>query len=237
MTGAGSAAPALRVLIADDQALVRAGFRMILEAQPDIVVVAEAADGDAAVRLARRFRPDVVLMDVRMPGLDGLEATRRLLEGAPGASEPGPSPRIVILTTFDLDEYVYAAIQAGACGFLLKDVTPEQLVAAVRTVSVGDALLAPSITRRLVERFAPPAVAIAGAEDALATLTARETEVFKLVARGMSNGEIADTLVVSEATVKTHVAAILAKLELRNRAQAVVFAYESGVVRAAAPAG
>jgi DNA-binding NarL/FixJ family response regulator len=143
----------------------------------------------------------------------------------------------VILTTFDLDEYVYAAMQAGACGFLLKDVTPEQLVAAVRTVSVGDALLAPSITRRLVERFAPPAVAIAGAPDALGTLTARETEVFKLVARGMSNGEIADALVVSEATVKTHVAAILAKLELRNRAQAVVFAYESGVVRAAAPAG
>jgi DNA-binding NarL/FixJ family response regulator len=224
--------PPLRVLIVDDQALVRAGFRMILEAQPDIVVVAEAADGEAAVRLAGRFRPDVILMDVRMPGLDGLEATRRLLDGAPGAA-----PRIVILTTFDLDEYVYAAMQAGACGFLLKDVTPEQLVAAVRTVSVGDALLAPSITRRLVERFAPPAVAIAGAPDALGTLTARETEVFKLVARGMSNGEIADALVVSEATVKTHVAAILAKLELRNRAQAVVFAYESGVVRAAAPAG
>jgi len=195
-------------------------------------VVGDAVDGAEAVRLAVEAWPDVILMDVRMPGLDGLEATRRLLDGAPGTA-----PRIVILTTFDLDEYVYAAMQAGACGFLLKDVTPEQLVAAVRTVSAGDALLAPSITRRLVERFAPPTVAMAGAPDALGTLTARETEVFKLVARGMSNGEIADALVVSEATVKTHVAAILAKLDLRNRAQAVVFAYESGVVRAAAPAG
>ena len=232
----------LRVLIADDQALIRAGFRMILEAQPDVAVVAEAADGEAAVRLARRFRPDVILMDVRMPGLDGLEATRRLVEGgeAPPETSPGTSsatsPRVVILTTFDLDEYVYAAMQAGASGFLLKDVTPEQLVAAVRTVSLGDALLAPSITRRLVERFAQPAVPLAGAPDALATLTARETEVFKLVARGMSNGEIADALVVTEATVKTHVAAVLAKLGLRNRAQAVVFAYESGVVKAAVPA-
>jgi DNA-binding NarL/FixJ family response regulator len=226
MTGA-----TLRVLIADDQALVRAGFRMILEAQPDITVVAEAADGEAAVRLTRRFRPDVVLMDVRMPGLDGLAATRQLVDGAAGTAA-----RIVILTTFDLDEYVYAAMQAGASGFLLKDVTPEQLVAAVRTVSIGDALLAPSITRRLVERFAQPAVPLAGAPNALATLTTRETEVFKLVARGMSNGEIADALVVSEATVKTHVAAVLSKLSLRNRAQAVVFAYESGVIRAAVPA-
>jgi DNA-binding NarL/FixJ family response regulator len=220
----------VRVLIADDQALVRAGFRMILEAQPDIAVVAEAADGAAAVRLAIRHRPDVVLMDVRMPGLDGLEATRRLLADGTVA----PPPRIVILTTFDVDEYVYAAMQAGAAGFLLKDVSPEQLVAAVRTVSLGDALLAPSITRRLVERFARPPVATADASDALGTLTARETEVFGLVARGMSNAEIADALVVSEATVKTHVAAMLSKLGLRNRAQAVVFAYESGVVRAAA---
>jgi DNA-binding NarL/FixJ family response regulator len=228
----------LRVLVADDQALVRAGFRMILEAQPDIAVVAEASDGEAAVRLARRFRPDVILMDVRMPGLDGLEATRQLVDATDGppSTSPGPAPRVVILTTFDLDEYVYAAIQAGASGFLLKDVTPEQLVAAVRTVSVGDALLAPSITRRLVERFAQPAVSVAGSGDALATLTARETEVFRLVARGMSNAEIADALVVTEATVKTHVAAVLAKLGLRNRAQAVVFAYESGVVRAAVPA-
>jgi DNA-binding NarL/FixJ family response regulator len=215
------------VLIADDQALVRAGFRMILEAQPDITVIGEAADGSAAVALARRLRPDVVLMDIRMPEVDGLESTRRLLDAAAGSP-----PRIVILTTFDLDEYVYAALQSGASGFLLKDVTPEQLVAAVRTVAVGDALLAPSITRRLVERFARPAAALPGAPEALRSLTARETDVFGLIARGMSNAEIADALVVTEATVKTHVAGILSKLELRNRAQAVVFAYESGLVRA-----
>jgi DNA-binding NarL/FixJ family response regulator len=225
----------LRVLIADDQALVRAGFRMILEAQPDLEVVAEAADGESAVRLTRRHRPDVVLMDIRMPGLDGLEATRRLLgPAADGSSTVGTQPRIVILTTFDLDEYVYAALQAGAAGFLLKDVTPEHLVGAVRTVAVGDALLAPSITRRLVERYASPPVAPAVAPEALARLTARETEVLRLLARGMSNAEIAEQLVVSEATVKTHVAGILAKLDLRNRAQAVVIAYESGLVRAGA---
>jgi DNA-binding NarL/FixJ family response regulator len=224
--------PTLRILIADDQALVRAGFRMILEAQPDLEVVAEAADGESAIRLAERMRPDVILMDVRMPGLDGLAATRRLAAASDGASAPS---RIIVLTTFDLDEYVYAALQAGATGFLLKDVTPEQLVAAVRTVSVGDALLAPSITRRLVERYAGSAqpVAFPGDADAkLAALTAREREVFGLVARGMSNAEIAGALVVSEATVKTHVAGILSKLDLRNRAQAVVFAYESGLVRA-----
>jgi DNA-binding NarL/FixJ family response regulator len=222
-----------RVLIADDQALVRAGFRMILSAQPDIEVVAEAADGEAAVRLARRHRPDVVLMDIRMPGLDGLEATRRLLAvAADGPAAVVQPPRIVILTTFDLDEYVYAAIQAGAAGFLLKDVSPEHLVGAVRTVAVGDALLAPSITRRLVERYARPATALDAEPAALARLTVRETEVFKLLARGMSNAEIAETLVVSEATIKTHVAGILAKLGLRNRAQAVVLAYESGIVRA-----
>ena len=225
-------AETLRVIIVDDQALIRAGFRMILEAQPDIEVVAEAADGETAIRLANRFRPDIVLMDVRMPGLDGLETTRRLL----GDGTPGSQPRVVILTTFDLDEYVYAAIQAGASGFLLKDVSAEHLVGAVRTVSVGDALLAPSITRRLVERFARPEAALAVAPEALASLTPRELEVFRHVARGMSNAEIAAELVVTEATVKTHVAAILAKLGLRNRAQAVVFAYESGVVRAA-PAG
>ncbi len=219
------------MLIADDQALVRAGFRMILEAQPDIRVVAEASDGEAAIRLARRHMPDVVLMDVRMPGLDGLEATRRLLDGRSASS-----PRVIVLTTFDLDEYVYAALQSGASGFLLKDVSPEQLVAAVRTVSVGDALLAPAITRRLVERYARPAQTPAGDAAALDTLTAREREVFGLLARGMSNAEIADTLVVGEATVKSHVAAILAKLELRNRAQAVVLAYESGLIRAAATA-
>jgi DNA-binding NarL/FixJ family response regulator len=220
--------PRLRVLIADDQALVRAGFRMILEAQPDIEVVGEAADGEAAIGLARRLRPDIVLMDVRMPGLDGLEATRRLLS----ATEGSAAPRVIILTTFDVDEYVYAALQAGAAGFLLKDVTPEQLVGAVRTVTVGDALLAPAITRRLVERFARPPAAPVGAPRAVGSLTARETEVLGLVARGMSNAEIADALVVSEATVKTHVAGILSKLGLKNRAQAVVLAYESGLIRA-----
>jgi DNA-binding NarL/FixJ family response regulator len=222
-----------RVLVVDDEALVRAGFHMILAAQPDIDVVAEAADGAAAVRLARRHRPDVVLMDIRMPGLDGLEATRRLLASF-AAERPAPAqpPRIVILTTFDLDEYVYAALQAGAAGFLLKDVSPEHLVGAVRTVAVGDALLAPSITRRLVERYARPRAALDAAPETLASLTGREAEVFRLLARGMSNAEIAATLVVSEATVKTHVAGILAKLGLRNRAQAVVLAYESGIVRA-----
>ncbi len=234
--GAGARAiPTLEVLIADDQALVRAGFRMILEAQPDIRVVAEANDGEAAIRLARRFHPDVVLMDVRMPGLDGLEATRRLLDGRSGPAATSSSPRVIVLTTFDLDEYVYAALQSGASGFLLKDVTPEQLVAAVRTVSVGDALLAPTITRRLVERFVRPVPSPAGDAAALATLTAREREVFVLLARGMTNAEIADALVVGEATVKSHVAAVLAKLGLHNRVQAVVLAYESGLIRAATP--
>ena len=223
--------PPLRVLIADDQALVRAGFRMILEAQPGIEVVAEAPDGEAAIRLARRHRPDVVLMDVRMPGLDGLEATRRLLGGESATATVAP-PRVIILTTFDLDEYVYAALQAGASGFLLKDVTPEHLVGAVRTVAIGDALLAPAITRRLVERFARPQAGGATPSAELSSLTAREAEVLGLVARGMSNAEVGAALFVTEATVKTHVAAILAKLGLRNRAQVVVFAYESGLVQA-----
>jgi DNA-binding NarL/FixJ family response regulator len=224
--------PHFRVVIADDQVLVRAGFRMILEAQPDIEVVAEAADGDAAVRLTRRHRPDVVLMDIRMPGVDGLEATRRLLRPSSDGTSGSTPPRIVILTTFDLDEYVYAALQAGAAGFLLKDVSPEHLVGAVRTVAIGAALLSPSITRRLVERFAKPQPMPAADPGEMARLTARETEVFRLLARGMSNAEIAASLIVTEATVKTHVAGILAKLDLRNRAQAIVLAYESGLVRA-----
>ena len=216
----------IRVVIADDQALVRGGFRMILEAQPDIRVMGEAADGAAAVDVTRRARPDVVLMDVRMPILDGLEATRRIL------ATPRMAARVLVLTTFDLDEYVYAALRAGASGFLLKDTTPEGLVAAVRGVAAGDQLLAPSVTKRLVERFsrAPMPAGGVGA-SALSRLTSREMEVLRFLARGMSNTEIADTLVVSESTVKSHVAHVLAKLELRDRVQAVVLAYESGLVQ------
>ena len=232
--------PHLRVLIVDDQALIRAGFAMIIEAQPDMTVVGDVADGEAALAAVRRLRPDVVLMDVRMPGTDGIEATRRLLQADAGSdrrgsdandASAGARPRVIILTTFDLDEYVFAALRAGASGFLLKDVTPERLVQAVRMVMDGDALLAPSVTRRLVERFAQPQAGIGGSATALSTLTARERDVFQWLARGSSNGEIADELVLSEATVKTHVAGILGKLDLRNRAQAVVFAYEAGVVR------
>ena len=207
---------------------------MILEAQPDIEVVAEAADGEAAVRLTRRHQPDVVLMDIRMPGLDGLEATRRLRSVHRRPGDGGrPPPRIVILTTFDLDEYVYAALRAGASGFLLKDVSPEHLVGAVRTVAVGDALL-PHRSRAASSSATHSRRPRRRRPGALARLTARETEVFRLLARGMSNAEIAETLVVSEATVKTHVAGILAKLDLHNRAQAVVLAYELGIVRAGA---
>jgi DNA-binding NarL/FixJ family response regulator len=214
-----------RVVIADDQALVRAGFRMILEADPGIAVVGEAADGALAVDMVRRLQPDVVLMDVRMPVLDGLEATRQILANGE------PSPRIIMLTTFDIDEYVYTALRAGASGFLLKDVTPEQLVASVKLVAAGDALLAPSITRRLVERFAAPASTVApNASAEVASLTAREREVLVLLARGLSNAELAERLIVSEATVKTHVARILGKLGLRDRVQAVVLAYETGLV-------
>jgi len=222
----------MRVVIADDQALVRGGFRLILTAA-GIEVVAEAADGAQAVAAVRRHRPDVVLMDIRMPELDGIEATRRILAAGPALT----GVRILILTTFDLDQYVYAALAAGASGFLLKDVTPEHLVAAVQLVQTGDALLAPSITRRLVERFAPAGRAAAArpgpagaAGPGLAALTPREREVLGLIARGLSNAEIAATLTLSEATVKTHVARILTKLGLRDRVQAVVLAYETGLV-------
>lgn len=221
MTGA-----ALRVVVADDQALVRSGFRMILAAG-GIEVVAEAAEGDAACSAVRRTRPDVVLMDIRMPGLDGLEATRRIMAD-PAPALDGRPCRVIILTTFDLDHYVYAALNAGASGFLLKDVSPEQLVAAVRLVSTGDALLAPTITRRLVARFARPATPALRAD--LTTLTPREREVLTLLARGLSNAELAAALTLSIETVKTHVTRILGKLSLRDRVQAVVLAYETGLV-------
>ncbi len=211
----------ISVLLADDQGLVRAGFRMILRAEPDIEVVGEAADGREAVEQARELKPDVVLMDIRMPGMDGIEATRRV-------TALDPPARVLVLTTFDLDEYVYESLRAGASAFLLKDAPEQQLVAAVRVVADGGSLFSPSVTRRLIEQFAPPAPP-ASAE--LAELTAREQEVLRLVARGRSNAEIASELVVSEHTAKTHVASILQKLELRNRTQVVVLAYESGLVR------
>ena len=213
----------IRVIVADDQPLVRNGFRMILDAEPDFEVVTEACNGEEAVAAWRRLRPDIILMDVRMPVLDGLEATRRIMADSNDC-------RVIMLTTFDLDEYVYAALQAGAAGFLLKDVTPEGLIAAIRLIAAGDALLAPAITRRLVERFTKPRPDLSG-PGAVSDLTPRELEVLRLMARGMSNGEIADALVVSEATVKTHVAHVLPKLGLRDRVQAVVFAYESGIVQ------
>ena len=213
-----------RVVVADDQALVRTGFRMILTAD-GIDVVGEATTGAEAVDAVRRTRPDVVLMDIRMPELDGLEATRRIL-----AANPTDGPRVLMLTTFDLDQYVYAALAAGASGFLLKDVTPEQLTAAVRLVRSGDALLAPSITRRLVERFARRDEGATAVHRDLATLTPREREVLRMLARGLSNAELAAQLHLSEATVKTHVARILGKLRLRDRVQAVVVAYETGLV-------
>jgi DNA-binding NarL/FixJ family response regulator len=214
----------IRVLIVDDQALVRAGFRMILEAEPEIEVVGEAGDGDEAVAEARRLEPDVVLMDVRMPELDGIEATRRLLAD-------GTSTKVVMLTTFDLDQYVYEALRAGASGFLLKDVPPEQLVAGIYTVASGDALLAPSVTRRVIEEFVRrPPDSMRMTPPELAELTPRELEVLKSMARGLANAEIAKELFVSDTTVKTHVARVLMKLRLRDRVQAVVFAYESGLV-------
>jgi DNA-binding NarL/FixJ family response regulator/class 3 adenylate cyclase len=217
---------AVRVVIVDDQALVRAGFRMILEAETDIEVVGEAADGHEAIAECQRLKPGVVLMDVRMPEMDGIEAARRLL-----ANEDAET-KVVMLTTFDMDEYVYDALRAGASGFLLKDVPPEQLVAGIRSVASGDALLAPSVTRRVIEEFVsrPPA-SVRALPKELEELTARELEVLKLVARGLSNAEIAKELFVSETTVKTHVAHVLMKLDLRDRVQAVVLAYESGLIQ------
>ena len=214
----------IRVLVVDDQALVRGGFRMILDAQKDIEVVGEAADGREALDKAAELAPDVVLMDIRMPRLDGLEATRRLVER-------GRSPRVLMLTTFDADEYVYAAMKAGASGFMLKDLRPEDLADAVRIVARGDALLAPTITRRLIEQFVRRPLASGGPPGQLGELTERELEVLRLVARGYSNAEIASSFSLSEATVKTHLTHILTKLNLRDRVQAVVLAYETGLVQ------
>jgi len=215
----------IRLLIVDDQELVRTGFRLFLDTQDDIEVVGEAADGDAAIDRARELAPDVVLMDIRMPAMDGVEATARLADAG-----IDPPPRVIVLTTFDLDEYVFGALRAGAAGFLLKDAPRERLLEAIRTVHAGEALLSPSVTRRLVENFAARSDPIEPAEEALEELTPREREVLVLVARGASNDDIAQRLVVTEATVKSHLGSLLLKLGLRNRVQAVVFAYEHGVV-------
>jgi DNA-binding NarL/FixJ family response regulator len=214
----------LRVVVVDDQEIVRAGFAALLETQDDLAVAGTAADGEEGVRVCREQLPDVVLMDIRMPTLDGIEATRQLAEDGAVAA------RVIMLTTFDLDEYVYDALGAGASGFLLKDVTAETLFDAVRVVAAGDALLAPAVTRRLVSEFARLRPMLPRRPDELAELTPRETEVLRLVAEGLSNGEIAERLVVSEETVKTHVSRVLTKLRLRDRTQAVVVAYESGLV-------
>jgi DNA-binding NarL/FixJ family response regulator len=217
----------IRILLADDQAMVRQGFGALLNAQQGMAVVGEATNGEEAVRACHQLRPDVVLMDVRMPVMDGLEATRRLLSPPGGADH---RPRVLMLTTFDLDDYVYEALRAGASGFLLKDATADDLVAAVRVVAAGEALLAPSVTRRLIEEFARQPRRDRPRPDRLAGLTTRELEVAKLISRGLSNAEIADTLVLAEQTVKTHVGRILTKLDLRDRAQVVVAAYESGLI-------
>ena len=220
----------IRVLVADDQTLVRAGFRVLVESAPDLEVIGEAGDGVEAVELARRGLPDVVLMDIRMPRMDGLEATRQIT-----ADEVLAGVRVLMLTTFDLDEYVYEALRAGASGFLLKDAPPEELAAAIRVIAAGEALLAPSVTRRLIQRFVdqPPPKAVDA--KALGRLTDRETEVLRLVARGLSNAQIAAELVVSETTVKSHVAHLLMKLGLHDRVQAVVLAYETGFVQPGSP--
>ena len=214
----------ISVLLADDQPLLRRGFRMILEAEPDLTVTAEAGDGAEAVELTRRHAPDVVLMDIRMPGTDGIEATRRI-------TVAHPDVRVLVLTTFDLDEYAFGALRAGASGFLLKDVRPAELVAAIRTVAAGDAVVSPRVTRRLLEEYAQVLPPSGDQYPQLAALTDREREVLVLVARGLSNAEIAANLYVSEATVKSHVGRILSKLGLRDRVQVVVLAYESGLIR------
>ena len=215
----------IRVLIVDDQELVRTGFRLFLETQPGLAVVGEAGDGEEAIERVRELRPDVVLMDIRMPTMDGVEATAKLTSGA-----IEPAPRVLVLTTFDLDEYVFGALRAGAAGFLLKDAPRERLIEAIRVVHGGEALLSPSITRRLIEDFAARSDRIEPPAAVLAELTPREREVLGLVAHGLSNAEIAARLVVTEATVKSHVGAVLLKLGLRDRVQAVVFAYEHGIV-------
>ena len=222
----------IRVLLVDDQPLLRTGFRMILEAEPDLAVVGDAGDGVQAVEQARVLQPDVVLMDVRMPRMDGVEATRRITGTDRTGSPPGSVPRVLVLTTFDLDEYIVEALRAGASGFLLKDVPADDLVAAIRVIAAGDAVVAPSVTRRLLDRFASrlPA-AHEPTPKLLASLTERELDVLRLVARGLSNAEIAAELFLSETTVKTHVGHLLTKLSLRDRVQAAVFAYESGLVR------
>ena len=214
----------IKVLIADDQAMVRAGFRMVLNAETDIEVVGEAGDGEQAVAAAKRLRPDIVLMDIRMPRLDGIQATQRLLDAT------GPVPRVLILTTFDLDEYVYEALHGGASGFLLKNAPPERLVEGIRVVAQGEALLAPSVTRRVIEEFVHQPRG-ANRPSELEELTAREREVLALLAHGRTNQEIATELVVSRGTAKTHVARVLGKLGLRDRIQAVIFAYENGLVK------
>jgi DNA-binding NarL/FixJ family response regulator len=219
-----TSAERIRVVVVDDQALVRAGFRMILEAEPDLVVAGEAADGEQAVALISADPPDVVLMDVRMPGVDGIEATRRVL-----ADGHHPGVRVIMLTTFDMDEYVYDALRAGASGFLLKDVPPEQLVDGIRAVVSGESLLAPSITRRMIEVYLDRPQP-APQPEAIGSLTPREREILVLLARGLANAEIAERLFVSETTVKTHVARVLMKLGLRDRVQAVIFAYENDIV-------
>ncbi len=222
----------IRVLVADDQVLIRAGVAALLRAAPDVEVVAEASDGEEAVRLAAEHRPDVILMDIRMPGVSGITATERILRGAAEVGEP--APRVVVLTTFDLDEYVYAALRAGASGFLLKDTPPQRLLSALATVAGGDMLFAPSVTRRLVEAYArqrdEPGREAADGPETLQALTARELEVLRHTAKGLSNPEIAARLVISEATVKTHLNRTMAKLGLCSRAQAVVLAYETGLV-------